>query len=628
MTAVSKIDSNFTGLRFAVEQSAGVLPATPEWLPVEPNSYDKFGGSLKTLARNPINDGRQRKKGVVVDLDAQAGYEMDVTEDNTQVLMQSFLFAQARKNVELAVANVAVANGEYQPASGGASYFAGNLIYAKSFTLPENNGLGKVSSGAASAVQTDRTTVLENGASGIISRVGHEFGSGVATIDVSGDLPVLVISGVVAAFGTLTTTGTLNSADTVTIDGKTYTIQAVLTNVDGNVLKGATVADTLTNLKNAINVNGVGTPGTDFAAATTAHPTVTATSTATTLVVTASTSGVNGNAIATTASSANATWGGATLASGAGHSLLELGLLPGFWVCLGGDGTNEAFVNAANNGLKRVRFIDNTSITFDKSTLAMVTDAGTGKTVRMFFGRVIKNEIGTDIVRQTVQFERTLGAPDDSSSAVQSEYITGCVADQLDLTMKTADKVTMKLSFLARDQETRTAATGVKPGTRPVLQESDAFNSTSHVARLSLNAVDPASANPTDLFAYLLDMTLTIKNNVKANKAIAVLGAFDNSAGQFQVDAKMTAYFATVEAIQTVRDNADVTLDITFAQANKGVTLDMPLVTLATDGAEVKQDEAIHLPITSAAASGSKLDTNLNHTLLVQYWDYIPDLAA
>jgi Phage tail tube protein len=50
-----------------------------------------------------------------------------------------------------------------------------------------------------------------------------------------------------------------------------------------------------------------------------------------------------------------------------------------------------------------------------------------------------------------------LGAPDDSSTAVQAEYITGCVANTFDLNIKTADKITAKLGFMARDQETRTA---------------------------------------------------------------------------------------------------------------------------------------------------------------------------
>jgi hypothetical protein len=125
-----------------------------------------------------------------------------------------------------------------------------------------------------------------------------------------------------------------------------------------------------------------------------------------------------------------------------------------------------------------------------------------------------------------------------------------------------------------------------------------------------------------------MDLSLSIKNNVKANKAIKFLGSFDHTAGTFEVSAKMTAYFSTVDAIRSVRNNANVTLDMTFNQANKGFTIDIPLTSLATDGADIKQDEAVMLPLQSDAATASSIDTNLNHTLLLVYWDYLPSLAA
>jgi hypothetical protein len=630
MTAVKKIDSNGTGLRFAIENPDGTLPASPTWFPLEPNSYDKFGGAIKTVARNPINDSRQRKKGVVVDLDANAGFEMDVTSDNLTRLMQGFLFAATRTKAELSATVVGSALDDYQPAAGGDSYYAGNLLFAKNYSQAANNGLKTVTGtpSATSVPVLPAALADENAAGGIISRVGHEFGAGIATIDVSGALPKLVVSGIAAASNTLTVTGQPANGEQVTIGSRTYTFQTALVDVDGNVKIGGTAAASLINLRNAINLNGVGVVGVDFAASTTVNAQVTATSTATTLVATAIVAGTPGNTIATTKTYALATWTGATLAGGTGRSLIDLGLIPGEWVCLGDDTTVTQFVNAANNGLKRVRAIANSSLTFDKSTVAMVTDAGTAKTIRVFFGRVQKNERGSAIVRQLVQFERLLGAPDTSSTAQQSEYLTGSIANEFDLTMKTADKVTAKLSYMSNDQETRTAGQGVKPGVRPLVQDADAYNSSSHVARLSLAAIDPLTATPTDLFAFLLDLSVSIKNNVKANKAIKFLGSFDHTAGTFEVSAKMTAYFSTVDAIRSVRNNANVTLDMTFNQANKGFTIDIPLTSLATDGADIKQDEAVMLPLQSDAATASSIDTNLNHTLLLVYWDYLPSLAA
>lgn len=121
----------------------------------------------------------------------------------------------------------------------------------------------------------------------------------------------------VKATGTLTGSANFANTETVTINGKVYTFEAALTNVDGHVKVAASLALSLVNLKNAINLDGGGVPGTDYATATTEHPTVEAASvTATTLVARAKASGTGGNALTTTEASANAAWGAATLTGG------------------------------------------------------------------------------------------------------------------------------------------------------------------------------------------------------------------------------------------------------------------------------------------------------------------------
>ena len=96
----------------------------------------------------------------------------------------------------------------------------------------------------------------------------------------------------------------------------TYTFQDTLTNVASNVKRSGVLATDLATLQKAIDLTGVS--GTDYAAATVAHPTAeTLSSGATTLVVRAKTAGAAGNSIATTETSATAAWGAATMAGGA-----------------------------------------------------------------------------------------------------------------------------------------------------------------------------------------------------------------------------------------------------------------------------------------------------------------------
>lgn len=104
----------------------------------------------------------------------------------------------------------------------------------------------------------------------------------------------------VKATGVLTTSTNPSDTNTVVVGSRTYTLQSSLTNVDGHVKIGASETATLLNLSRAINAVG-GTPGTDYAAATTANPDVESTgSTAHTMSVRALVAGTAGNAFATT----------------------------------------------------------------------------------------------------------------------------------------------------------------------------------------------------------------------------------------------------------------------------------------------------------------------------------------
>lgn len=134
--------------------------------------------------------------------------------------------------------------------------------------------------------------------------------------------PVQIVSdiniaagGAAAATGTLTFGGIPLNTETVTIDGKVYTFQTVLTDVDGNVLIGASASDSLDNLIAAINLDAGA--GTLYATSTTMHPTVSAAAGAgDTMVATAKASGIAGNSIGTTSTVTLGVWAVATLLGG------------------------------------------------------------------------------------------------------------------------------------------------------------------------------------------------------------------------------------------------------------------------------------------------------------------------
>ena len=306
----------------------------------------------------------------------------------------------------------------------------------------------------------------------------------------------------------------------------------------------------------------------------------------------------------------------------------ELGLVPGEFIYIGGDTAGTQFTTSGM-GFARVRSIATNAIVIDKCQADLVADVGTGKTIHVFFGRVLKNETGTSIVRRTYNIERQLGAPDDAApSEIQAEYLIGAVPNELTLNIPTADKAMIDLAFVAMDHETVDGATGIKSGTRNSLVEESAFNTSSNVPLINLAIVSDTDENPTPLFAFAKELSITVNNNISPDKAIGVLGGFDASYGNFEVGGTMNVYFMDVDSVAAIRDNSDVTMDMHLVKENAGVTIDIPLMALGDGSLDVTQNEAISIPLTQEAAIGTGAITGYDHTMLMCFWDYLPDAAA
>ncbi len=509
MVDATKIDSNITGLSYAEEESFKVLPVTPIWIPLEPNTYNDFGGAITTVARNPINASRQRKKGVVTDLDASGGFDTDFTQTNMQDLLQGFFFADLRRKGEELITSLTVGGTDTLAMADTTGFQVGDFVQTQNMLTDTNNLVAQivtvntnVSLEFAGSTFTAETTPADAQVVNVATRAA----SGDLDVVVSGSLPVIFSNG--------------------TLDFTT------------------------------------------------------------------------------------------------------LGLIPGEWIFVGGDLAANQFVNAANNGFKRIRSITATELTLDKSDLTMVVETGTGLLIDLYVGRVLKNELGTLIVRRTYNLERTLGAPDTALPAeIQSEYLTGAVPNEFTFNIPTADKLTSSLTFVAADSEQRTGATGVKSGTRQALVESDALNTSSDFSRIRLAQVVAGDEAPAALFAFAQELTISINNNVVPNKAVSVLGSFEVTAGTFEVGGSITAYFADVAAVSAVRNNVDITIDMAMSKDNTGLVLDLPLLSLGDARPNVEQDQPITLPLEMDAATAALIDSTLDYTALMVFFDYLPDAA-
>jgi len=117
------------------------------------------------------------------------------------------------------------------------------------------------------------------------------------------------------------TSATILNAETVTVNGKVYTFQTTLTDVDGNVNIGADAAGSASNLLAAINLSNAGESavgaGTDYAASMTKHVDVYATRVTTVVTFVSNVPGTIGNRLALAETSAGSI-SGALFTGGAG----------------------------------------------------------------------------------------------------------------------------------------------------------------------------------------------------------------------------------------------------------------------------------------------------------------------
>lgn len=295
------------------------------------------------------------------------------------------------------------------------------------------------------------------------------------------------------------------------------------------------------------------------------------------------------------------------------------GLTVGEWIYVGGDGAAFKYATGATF-FGRIKSISATQIILDATVGVPLADTGVGKTIQIFFGKVLQNApLPANIKRRSYQLERQMG---NDGAGIQSEILLGAIANELTINLQQASKVTIDLSFVGMDVSEVSGVTGIAAGTRVAAPAETAFNTSHDLVAARLAVIDPATSNPAALFAYLTDIKLSIKNGVAPNKALAVLGAFDAVQGNFVVDGTAVAYFATIAAASSIRNNSDVGLVSILAKSNSGIVMDLPLLQLGGGLAKVVKDKPVDIDLTTTGAQNAA-----GYTLLWNFFEYLPTIA-
>lgn len=298
-----------------------------------------------------------------------------------------------------------------------------------------------------------------------------------------------------------------------------------------------------------------------------------------------------------------------------------LGLTPGEWIGVGGDDTATRFADTGNNApfYGRVSAVTADGITLDKTTGVQVTASGTGKTIQIFFGTVIRNESDCTLIKaRSYTLERQYGCGDEA----EAEYVKGASANQLTITVPTpaADaKVTVDLAFIGTGSFERDATEGVLDGTRVTALNEACFKPGLDVYQHKLAVIDETTLNPTPLVAYNSEVSLVINNNLAGNKAIESFGNSGMNIGEFTVTGSIGAYWTSVQATRKVRQGADLTWHLILTKSKAAAIFDVASLGLGNGRATVEANTPVKLPLETAAGKGK-----FGYTLLATFLRYSP----
>jgi len=202
---MGRVVTNGMSLSFAREASLGVLPVTPQWFELEPNTINTFGTTTATSSRSPISKSRARRKGTVTDLDSAVEFESDLTLTHIRLFAENFLFARATGGdsyITTASTGAAYTIPALSAVQAGRLIYnaagAKTLLYADGFDNDANNGLKVLGAAvAAGAVAIPAAgLVAENPPADVMAEVmiaGVRGAAGDLSINADGDLVSAVL---------------------------------------------------------------------------------------------------------------------------------------------------------------------------------------------------------------------------------------------------------------------------------------------------------------------------------------------------------------------------------------------------------------------------------------------------
>jgi hypothetical protein len=299
-------------------------------------------------------------------------------------------------------------------------------------------------------------------------------------------------------------------------------------------------------------------------------------------------------------------------ATGLASSSLDfttLGLTAGQWILIGGDAAGTHFATAACNGWARMESITAHAITCDIVPAGMTTDAGTGKTIQIFFGDFMIN--GT--TQQSFTFERQ---QQDLPSPVY-EYFPGCQVDKFTLPFKASSVLTGTISMVGQGSPTQNPPTTTRFAGATDLSAPtySILNASSHIGELYENGAAVTS--------FITEIDLDIANNLSAQFAVGNIGAIGVLNGEFNVSGSLVAYFSNLTLLLQCINDTDTSMMFRVGRTDgnrESLQFDVPSMRVSATSPVDAKNQSRMLNGTFAA----KIHPVLQYMLSVSRFWYLP----
>ena len=288
-------------------------------------------------------------------------------------------------------------------------------------------------------------------------------------------------------------------------------------------------------------------------------------------------------------------------ASGLASTALDfttLGLSVGQWLKIGGTGAAFSFASvAANNAWVRVASIAANALGLDNLPTGWGVDAGTAKTIRVFFGDTLRN--GVNAGRTSLAIERSFLAQATPTHIFQQ----GMVANTLSLTFAHEQMITGSVGFMGVSGAQGTVANGTS---YDAATTSQVMTANASVGRIAEAGVVVGTPN------WIRSATINMTNNLRMIGGVGKVGAFEIGLGEIGITGRVESYFGSNAFLAKLLAGTVTNLNFRAAINGQATVLGLPRVTFtggSPNAGGKNQDVILPLDFTTSydAVTGAEI---------------------